>query len=78
MRSIRTALGRLAYHAQILVALLAIGTSARAQQAPTGPTTQGEPDWVISYTLVSLCIALGLFVVCRMGKRSHEIRRTLR
>ncbi len=78
MKNVLTTLGCLAYHAAILLSLLAIGTPASSQQAPTDPTSQGGPDWVISYTLVSLCIALGLFVVCRMGKRSQEVRRTQR
>jgi hypothetical protein len=45
------------------------------------PATAGEEEtegrsWVLGYSLVVLCVGLGLFVVVRMGKRkTKKIRR---
>lgn len=30
---------------------------------------QPEASWVLSYVLVAICVGLGLFAVCRTGRR---------
>lgn len=44
---------------------LAVSTPVWAQDEPEKP----QPSWVMSYLLVTLCVGLGLFVVCRGTKR---------
>ena len=55
----------------MLLVLLSTATPLRAQDATQD---QGGEDWVFSYALVGLSIGLGLFIICRMGKRSQEIK----
>lgn len=43
---------------------LAMATPAWAQE-PEAP----KPSWVMSYVLVTVCVGLGLFMVCRGTKR---------
>lgn len=33
-----------------------------------------KDEWVISYFLVILCVGLGLFVICRPGRRSKKVK----
>ena len=60
----------------LVVHLLMLGvgsTPAWAQEGPQQDTQQA--DWVLSYALVIVCIGLGVFVVCRPGRRGHPLRR---
>ena len=65
---VRTALPRLAW----LPVFLSLSTPVWAQQIPQEGV---QANWVLSYALVILCLGLGVFVVCRPGRRSQDIRR---
>jgi hypothetical protein len=43
-----------------------------AQAAGTEPETQAA--WVVSYALVILSVGLGLFVICRPGRRNKKVK----
>ena len=58
------------YYLAVGWVLLSVVPPALAQEE----SAAAGPNWVLSYTLVVLAIALGLTVVCRMGRRSQEIK----
>jgi hypothetical protein len=49
-----------------LLVALALSTSAWAQS--DGPE-RPKPSWVMCYVLITLCVGLSLFIVCRGSKR---------
>ena len=54
-----------------LVMILCLAHQTMAQQPEA--VEQAEPEYVVSYALVLLGVGLGMFAICRMGKRSHKI-----
>ncbi len=45
-----------------------------AAQAP-GPAPAPQKSYVPSYIIIIFAVVIGLTAVCRMGKRSSEVRR---
>ena len=42
--------------------------------AQVGAEEEPQESWVTGYALVILSVGLGLFVVCRPGKRSKKVK----
>ena len=71
MKSIQTLLRDTTTRLAGLLVMLSTATPLRAQDSAQD---EGGEDWVFSYAIVGLSIGLGLFIICRMGKRSQEIK----
>ncbi|HEY6565080.1 MAG TPA: hypothetical protein VIY86_11320 [Pirellulaceae bacterium] len=46
-----------------------IGFSSRLWAQEALPVEESKEAWVVSYALVMLCVALGIFIITRSGKR---------
>ncbi|MCA9262485.1 MAG: hypothetical protein KDA60_01505 [Planctomycetales bacterium] len=59
------------YASWAVISLMCSATPLLAQSDEAIP--EKKVRYVISYVLVILCVGLGLYVVCRPGKRGRDI-----
>ena len=69
------------YARLLLLALLTLAVDFWALAAPCWAQAYGEEvpekSYVPCYIVVIMAVVLGLTAICRMGKRSSDIRRTM-
>ena len=66
-------LARLVRLASFFVVASLVAVQQVAAQAQGGEEETQEA-WVVSYALVILSVGLGLFVICRPGRRSKKVK----
>ena len=66
---------KLSWSAFVFAYCLIVQTPVWAQQAGQAKEeSSGAGPWVLPYTLVILCIGLGMLVLCRTARRSDRAR----